>query len=148
MSGWIQGENGNLYKNIWRKDLKESVANIGKLQEPFRKRKWCLRDFVGTQEGLRNQFATSYSRRAAKLAFILWCLASIAAWNFKGNPKHCAKRLRNHSATKGWFRNTLLNPSFSLEHSSSKGCNFLISAPNRTRFEALDSWLPELWNGI
>ena len=25
MSGWIQGENGNLYKNIWRKDLKESV---------------------------------------------------------------------------------------------------------------------------
>ena len=25
MSGWIQGENGNLYKNIWRKELKESV---------------------------------------------------------------------------------------------------------------------------
>ncbi|RVW64450.1 Retrovirus-related Pol polyprotein from transposon RE1 [Vitis vinifera] len=28
-----------------------SVANIGVLQEPFRKRKWCLRDFADTQEG-------------------------------------------------------------------------------------------------
>nr|CAN69639.1 hypothetical protein VITISV_040272 [Vitis vinifera] len=49
-----------------------SVANIGMLQEPFRKRKWCLRDFADTQEGLRNHFATkSYSRRAAKLASTL-----------------------------------------------------------------------------
>ena len=49
-----------------------SVANIGMLQEPFHKRKWCLRDFADTQEGLRNHFATkSYSRRAAKLASTL-----------------------------------------------------------------------------
>ena len=49
-----------------------SVANIGMLQEPFRNRKWCLRDFAGTQEGLRNHFATtSYSRRVAKLASTL-----------------------------------------------------------------------------
>ena len=42
------------------------------LQEPFRKRKWCLRDFAGTQEGLRNHFAaTYYLRRAAKLASTL-----------------------------------------------------------------------------
>ena len=31
---------------------------------------------------------------------------------------------------------------------SSEGHIFLISAPNRTRFEVLDSWLLELWNGI
>ena len=36
----------------------------------------------------------------------------------------------------------------SLEQLSSEGHIFLISAPNHTRFEALDSWLPELWNGI
>ena len=36
----------------------------------------------------------------------------------------------------------------SLEQLSSKGHIFLISAPNRTRFKALDSWLLELWNGI
>ena len=47
------------------------------LQEPFRKRKWCLRDFADTQEGLRNHFATkSYSRRAAKLASTLRFSAS------------------------------------------------------------------------
>ena len=31
---------------------------------------------------------------------------------------------------------------------SFKGHIFLISAQNHTRFEALDSWLPEIWNGI
>ena len=36
----------------------------------------------------------------------------------------------------------------SLEQLSSKGHIFLISAPNCTRFEALDSWLLDLWNGI
>ena len=35
-----------------------------------------------------------------------------------------------------------------LEQLSSEGHIFLISAPNCTRFEALDSWLPEIWNGI
>ena len=54
-----------------------SVANIGMLQEPFRKRKWCLRDFADTQEGLRNHFAAkSYSRRVAKLASTLMFSAS------------------------------------------------------------------------
>ena len=61
------------------KYLQMSVANIGVLQEPFRKRKWCLRDFAGTQEGLRNHFATtSYSRRAAKLASTLRFQASLS----------------------------------------------------------------------
>nr|CAN72254.1 hypothetical protein VITISV_034185 [Vitis vinifera] len=59
------------------KYLPMSVSNIGMLHEPFRKRKWCLRDFADTQEGLRNHFATkSYSRRAAKLASILRFSAS------------------------------------------------------------------------
>nr|CAN61736.1 hypothetical protein VITISV_000020 [Vitis vinifera] len=54
-----------------------SVANIGMLQGPFRKRKWCLRDFADTQEGLRNRFAAKgYSRRAAKLASTLRFSAS------------------------------------------------------------------------
>ena len=33
-----------------------SVANIGMLHEPFRKRKWCLRDFADTQEGAAEYF--------------------------------------------------------------------------------------------
>ena len=36
----------------------------------------------------------------------------------------------------------------SLEQLSFEGHIFLISAPNHTRFEELDSWLPKLWNGI
>ena len=36
----------------------------------------------------------------------------------------------------------------SLEQLSSEGHIFLISAPNHTWFKALDSTLPELWNGI
>ena len=67
-----------------RKYLQMSVANIGVLQEPFRKRKWCLRDFAGTQEGLRNHFATtSYSHRAAKLASTLRFSAS-RLWHISG----------------------------------------------------------------
>ena len=31
---------------------------------------------------------------------------------------------------------------------SSEGHIFLISTPNHARFEVLDSWLPEIWNGI
>ncbi|WP_205680470.1 hypothetical protein, partial [Acinetobacter baumannii] len=40
------------------KYLPMSVANIGRLQEPFRRRKWCLRDFADTQEGCEIFFAT------------------------------------------------------------------------------------------
>nr|CAN83200.1 hypothetical protein VITISV_013918 [Vitis vinifera] len=80
-----------------------SVANIGMLQEPFRKRKWCLRDFADTQEGLRNHFAAkSYSRRAAKLASTLMFSASSLrhiSGNFRRKYtllyKKAAKSLRN-----------------------------------------------------
>ncbi|RVX04794.1 hypothetical protein CK203_025002 [Vitis vinifera] len=80
-----------------------SVANIGMLQGPFRKRKWCLRDFADTQEGLRNHFAAKgYSRRAAKLASILRFPASSLrhlSGNFRRKYtilyKKAAKSLRN-----------------------------------------------------
>nr|CAN77371.1 hypothetical protein VITISV_026173 [Vitis vinifera] len=80
-----------------------SVANIGMLQEPFRKRKWCLRDFAGTQEGLRNHFATTcYLRRAAKLASTLRFSAPSLrhiSGNFRRESttlyKKAAKSLRN-----------------------------------------------------
>ena len=80
-----------------------SVANIGMLQESFRKRKWCLRDFTDTQEGLRNHFAAkSYSRKAAKLASTLMFSAS-SLQHISGNfrrkytllYKKAAKSLRN-----------------------------------------------------
>nr|CAN71986.1 hypothetical protein VITISV_001128 [Vitis vinifera] len=80
-----------------------SVANIGMLQGPFRKRKWCVRDFADIQEGLRNHFAAKgYSRRAAKLASTLRFPASILRhiWgNFRRKYtilyKKDAKSLRN-----------------------------------------------------
>nr|CAN64970.1 hypothetical protein VITISV_017420 [Vitis vinifera] len=105
------------------KYLPMSVANIGMLQGPFRKRKWCLRDFANTQEGLRdfadtqeglrdfadtqeglrNHFAAKgYSRRAAKLASILRFPASSLRHilgNFRRKYtilyKKAAKSLRN-----------------------------------------------------
>ena len=85
------------------KYLPMSVANIGMLQEPFRKRKWCLRDFADTQEGLRNHFAAkSYSRRATKLASTLMFSAS-SLQHISGNfrrkytllYKKVAKSVRN-----------------------------------------------------
>ena len=63
MSGWIQGENGNCTKISEEKYPKESVANIGRLQEPFRRRKWCLRDFADTQESCE-----IFSQQQVKLA--------------------------------------------------------------------------------
>nr|CAN74328.1 hypothetical protein VITISV_005776 [Vitis vinifera] len=80
-----------------------SVANIGMLQGPFRKRKWCLRDFADIQEGLRNHFAAKgYSRRAAKLASTLRFPASSLrhiSGNFRRKYtilyKKAAKSLRN-----------------------------------------------------
>ena len=66
----------------------------------------------------------------------------------RGKPQHCTKRLRNHLATKGWFRSAVQNSSFSLEWSACNGCNSFISTPNCVLFEALDCWLPELWNDI
>ncbi|RVX00485.1 hypothetical protein CK203_036991 [Vitis vinifera] len=76
------------------------------LEGPFRKRKWCLRDFADTQEGLRNHFAEKgYSRRAAKLAFILRFSASNLSHisgNFRRKSttlfKKVAKSLRNKRA--------------------------------------------------
>ena len=46
--------------------------------------------------------------------------------------------------------NTLCYAKFShnLEQLASEDHIFLISTPNHVRFEALDSWLPEIWNGI
>ena len=38
--------------------------------------------------------------------------------------------------------------SFSLEWSACNCYNSFVSTPNCAPFEALDSWLPELWNGI
>ena len=49
-----------------------SVANIWRLQEPFRKRKMVSAKFRRHSRGLRNNFATpSYLHRAAKLASTL-----------------------------------------------------------------------------
>ena len=85
------------------KYLPMSVANIEKHYGPFHKRKWCLRDFVDTQKGLRNHFAAKgYSRRAAKLASILRFSASNLSHisgNFRRKSttllKKAAKSLRN-----------------------------------------------------
>ena len=62
----------------------------------------------------------------------------------KNAPVHCTKRLRN-SRNKRLISQPCKN---SLEWSSWNGCNYFISTPNCALFEALDFWLPELWNGI
>ena len=54
------------------KYLPMSVANIGRLQEPFHRRKMVSARFRRHSRGLRNYFATpSYLHRAAKLASTL-----------------------------------------------------------------------------
>nr|CAN70966.1 hypothetical protein VITISV_011975 [Vitis vinifera] len=56
-----------------------SVANIGRLQEPFRRRKMVSARFRRHSRGLRNNFATpSYLHRAAKLASTLRFPASFS----------------------------------------------------------------------
>nr|CAN71709.1 hypothetical protein VITISV_013456 [Vitis vinifera] len=83
-----------------------SVANIRRLQEPFRRRKMVSARFRRHPRGLRNYFATpSYLPRAAKLASTLKVPSSLlAAWFVhRQKEKHlnCTKMLRNHFATKG-----------------------------------------------
>ena len=134
------------------KYLPMSVANIGVLQEPFRKRKWCLRDFVDTQEGLRNILQQHAIFAGLRSWLPPWGSQLPACGIYRatsgGNTPYCTKRLRNHFAAKGWFRNTLENASFSLEWLTCNGCSFFVSTLNYAPFEALDFWLPELWNGI
>ena len=49
---WITRRRMEIHTKISEEKYpKVSVTNIGVLQEPFRKRKWCLRDFADTQEG-------------------------------------------------------------------------------------------------
>ena len=56
-----------------------SVANFGRLQEPFRRRKMVSARFRRRPRGLRNYFATpSYLHRAAKLASTLRFQASFS----------------------------------------------------------------------
>nr|CAN80601.1 hypothetical protein VITISV_029692 [Vitis vinifera] len=67
-----------------------SVANIGRLQEPFRRRKMVSTRFRRHSRGLRNNFATpSYLHKAAKLASTLRFLASFS------RHKSCIVRRRN-----------------------------------------------------
>ena len=134
------------------KYLPMSVADIRMLQEPFRKRKWCLQDFADTQEGceiISQQHAIFAGLRSwlppwgSKLPSF-----GIRRASSGGNTPYCTKRLRNHFATKGCFRSTLQNASFSSEWLDCNDCNFFVSTLNYTPFEAVDCWLPELWNGI
>ena len=123
----------------------------GGFRNHFAGEKWCLRDFADTQEGCE-----IISQHQAKLAGLRswlppWGSQLPACGIYRatsgGNTPHCTKRLWNHFATKGWFRNTLQNASFSSERLACNGCNFFVSTLNCTLFEALDCWLPELWNG-
>ena len=52
------------------------------------------------------------------------------------------------SQQKGDFATLLQNAFLSLEWLTCSGCNFFVSTPNYVPFEALDFWLPELWNDI
>ena len=125
-----------------RKYLQMSVANIGMLQELFRKRKWCLRDFAGTQEGLRNHFATtSYSRKAAKLASTLRFSAS-SLQHISGTfrrkyillYKKAAESLRSKMVISQHFGKCFLQ----LGVIGLQWLHFFVSTPNCAPFEALD----------
>ena len=72
------------------KYLPMSVANFGRLQEPFRRRKMVSARFRKHPRGLRNYFATpSYLHRVAKLASTLRFQASFS------RHKSCIVRRRN-----------------------------------------------------
>ena len=61
---WLTRRRMEIYTKISEEKYpKESVANIGKLQEHFAGEKWCLRDFADTQEGCE-----IFSQQQVKLA--------------------------------------------------------------------------------
>ena len=80
-----------------------SVANFGRLQEPFRRRKWCLRDFADTQEGCE-----IISQHRAIFTGPPWGSKlpsrGINRALSEGETPYCTKMLQNHFATKEWFR--------------------------------------------
>ena len=67
-------------------------------------------------------------------------------WKHSGAFCKCTRWLRNFIA-KGWFRSAA-KLAFSLLWSASNGSNFFISTPIHAPFEALDFWLPKIWNDI
>ena len=81
MIGELQGEFGDLDIKNLKQNIQKCRSQIsGSTKDHFAGEKRGLRDFANIQKGLRNYFAAKgWFRTAAKLAFILWCLASIAA---------------------------------------------------------------------
>ena len=59
MSGWIQGENGNLYKNIWRKISKRVGGKYREALRTILQEKMVSARFRRHSRGLRNIFATT-----------------------------------------------------------------------------------------
>ena len=153
MVGGLQGEEWKFIQKYLKKRSKRVGAQLsGSTKDHFAREN----DVCEISQTLKKGCENTSQQKANLAALRSW----LSPWGSQlptcgiyqatsgGNPQHCAKRLRNHFATKGWFRNTLQNASFSLEWLTCSACNFFVSTPNRTPLEELDSWLPELWNGI
>ena len=108
MRDWIQGENGNLYKNIWRKISKRVGAQIS----------GCSRNHFARENGVCEISQTlkkgyeitsqqkSYSRKAAKLASTLMFSASSLrhiSGNFRRKSTTLYKKAVKFSQQKGDF---------------------------------------------
>ena len=132
MIGELQGEfedldNKNLKKNIQKcqsqisRSTKDHFAGENEVCEISQThKKGC--EITSQQKA---DFAALQSRLSACDAQLPTC--SKYRETSRGNPQHCTKRLRNHLATKGWFRSVVQNSSFSLEWSACNGCNSFIS---------------------
>ena len=153
MSGWIQGENGNLDTKIWRK-ISQSVG---------RKYREALRTI--SQVKMRSARFRRRTKRAAKslrskrlfsqgceVGFHLEILSfQLVAYigQLQEEIHHTVQKgCEITSQQKGDFATLLQNAFFSLKWSTCSGCNFFVSTPNCAPFKVLDFWLPELWNGI
>ena len=66
--------------------------------------------------------------------------------DFAGAQNGCEISQTNKMAAKSFRSPAKL--AFNLEWSASNSCNSFISTLNPAQFEALDCWLPELWNDI
>ena len=152
MSGWIQGENGNLDTKIWRKisqsvgrKYREALRTISQVKTRsarFRRR---------TKRVAKSLRSKKLILQRCEVGFQLVVFGFQRVANIGKLQEEFHSIVQNGceiiSQQKGDFA-AVQNSSFNLEWSACTGCNSFISTPNYTPFKALDFWLPELRNDI
>ncbi|RVW70608.1 hypothetical protein CK203_056537 [Vitis vinifera] len=129
---------GTFPGNLSSKELEQAS---GGFRSHFAGEKWCLRNFVDTQEGCEIILNTKLSSWGCEVGFHLEVPSSLlAAWSciVRRRSTLLYKMLRNHTQQKGDFATLWQKLPSARSDWLCNGCNFFVSTQNCTPFEVLD----------